>query len=155
MRRVVCGGAAMVGAALLVVVALSAPAAASTGGRQVSAAPRGEIVRYTPVPADGRVSCFGYYGTFLGGSHVMVVDWTTASDECFGIATDRTIWHTWPASGGWKRMGGNGHADEVAGIVDEDPAGTRGVIVHANSNDTDWYQLYALPGGWTGVWSRL
>ena len=152
----------VVAAAFALAAALTAATPAAAQARQASpASTTGSILRFTPVPVGGQVSCYGYYGTFKAGSHVMVVDWTTASDECFGIATDRTIWHTWPNANGWHRLPGDGHADDVTGIMAEvtDPMnlnyGWRGVVVHANTNNTDWYQLYELPGGWTGTWSQL
>jgi hypothetical protein len=118
------------------------------------------IIRVTPVPANGRVSCYGYYGTFKAGTDVIVVDWATASDECFGIATDRTIWHAWPNSGGWKPLPGNGHADHVYRFVEYvNPSSPvyryRAVFVHADSNNTDWYQWYYPNSGWTGGWNLL
>ncbi|GAB1645224.1 hypothetical protein [Krasilnikovia sp. MM14-A1259] len=60
-------------------------------------------------------SCFGYVGTFKGGSSIRSADWNKdgRTDECFGIAPGRTIWHAWPNSGGWKQMPNNGRADEV------------------------------------------
>ncbi|MDQ3785709.1 MAG: hypothetical protein M3422_00510, partial [Actinomycetota bacterium] len=103
----------------------------------------GTITRMTAVPSNGRVSCFGYYGTFKTGTYVMVVDWVTASDECFGIATDRTIWHVWPNSGGWKPMPGGGHADFIYSEIYENvTTGARGVSVFASSNGTYWCQNY-------------
>jgi hypothetical protein len=133
---------AVLGTVVAAVVALTAPATA------------GSVIKYTPVPANGRVSCYGYYGTFLAGSHVMVVDWLHTSDECFGIATDRTIWHAWVNSGGWHRMGGNGHADDVVAIRQERTDGTKGVMVKVASNGSLWQQDY-YPSGWTGVWYKL
>jgi hypothetical protein len=107
------------------------------------------------VPANGRVSCYGYYGTFKVDTYVIVVDWATSGDECFGTSTDRTIWHTWPGAGGWTPMPGNGHADSVIGVPPENDAdSTRGVYVHVISNNSTWLQWYHRPGGWTGVWER-
>ena len=154
LRTVVAAGFALAAAITAVT-----PAAASTGA--VRPASVQASYYFTAVPAGGRVSCYGYYGTFKAGSHVMVVDWATASDECFGIATDRTIWHAWPGANGWHRLPGDGHADDVTGIMAEitDPMnlnyGARGVVVHASTNNTNWYQLYELPGGWTGDWNQL
>ena len=113
--------------------------------------------RMTAVPANGRVSCWGYYGTFKTGTYVLVVDWQTSSDECFGIATDRTIWHVWPNSGGWKPMPGGGHADLTSDLVYEQSDGLRVVPVFATTNGTYWCQnYYPATGydgfGWTGDW---
>jgi hypothetical protein len=112
----------------------------------------GTVTRMTPVPANGRVSCYGYYGTFKTGTYVMVVDWVTSSDECFGIAPDRTIWHAWPNSGGWKRMPGNGHADHMYTGIAEWSDGVRAVPVFVSSNGTYWCQNYYPTTGWTGDW---
>ncbi|TDP97604.1 hypothetical protein [Labedaea rhizosphaerae] len=110
---------------------------------------------FTPVPASQRVACYGYYGTFKAGSSVMVVDWIHTSDECFGISTDRTIWHAWPNSGGWKKLGGGGSADDVAGVVNEQSDGTKGVVVWAASNNSYWAQEYHPVTGWTNSWYRI
>lgn len=113
----------------------------------------GTVTRMTLVPANGRVSCYGYYGTFKPATYVMVVDWVTSSDECFGIATDRTIWHTWPGSGGWTPMPGGGHADLIHTGIVELPDGFRAVSIYAQSNNTYWCQNYEpTKGGWSGDW---
>jgi len=113
----------------------------------------GTITRMTPVPANGRVSCYGYYGTFKVGTEVMVVDWATSSDECFGIATDRTIWHTWPGSGGWTPMPGNGHADYIYDYIVEGSDGFRAISVYIPSAPSYfWCQNYTPATGWTGDW---
>ncbi len=128
------------------------------GATQASAAPagpvnaNGTVTRMTLVPANGRVSCYGYYGTFKPGTYVMVVDWVTSSDECFGITTDRRIWHTWPGSGGWTVLPGNGHADLIHTEIVELTNGNRGVSVFAQSNSTYWCQNYYPSIGWTGDW---
>jgi hypothetical protein len=130
------------------------------GAGPVSAAPEqpmgtnGVITRWTPVPANGKVSCYGYTGTFRAGTHVMVVDWATTRDECFGIATDRTIWHTWPGSGGWTPMPGNGHADyiypDIAEYLDENNDVHRVVVVEIpGAARPFWCQEFYL-GFWQG-----
>ena len=149
------------GFALAAVVSTVTPAAASTGtsvAADVVAQPAStqETAYKTLVPAGGRVSCYGYYGTFLVGSHVMVVDWRYTSDECFGIATDRTIWHTWVGAGGWKRMGGNFHADDIETTLSELTDGSKGVVVWDGTvTHHAWYQRYTPPLGWTGEWTQL
>ncbi|MEV7044556.1 hypothetical protein [Amycolatopsis sp. NPDC051061] len=140
------------------VIISASPAAANASPKASSAAQEPAATtstsyRFTPVPASGRVSCYGYYGTFKQGSYVMVVDWVHTSDECFGISTDRTIWHAWPNSGGWKKMGGNGLADDVAYAVDEGSNGSKGVVVWVASSNKYWVQRYAPPLGWTGEWT--
>jgi hypothetical protein len=61
-------------------------------------------------------SCFGHLGTFKDGSRVLIVDWdgNGTGDECFAIAPNRTIWHAWPASGGWREMPNGGRADDTS-----------------------------------------
>ncbi|MEV4314934.1 hypothetical protein [Actinocrispum sp. NPDC049592] len=115
---------------------------------------RPHILRITPVPDSGRVSCYGYYGTFKPGTDVIVVDWVSSSDECFAIAPNLTIWHTWPGSGGWHQMGGNGHADNTYWYsFKEDPAiKARSVAVFVSSSNTVWCQDYLLPKGWQNEW---
>ncbi|WIX97863.1 hypothetical protein QRX60_27675 [Amycolatopsis mongoliensis] len=146
------------------VIAAATPAAANAAPKvssiaqeaattRVAAAATGTSFHFTAVPAGGRVSCYGYYGTFKEGSYVMVVDWIHTSDECFGISTDRTIWHAWPNSGGWKKMGGNGLADDIAYAVDEGANGSKGVVVWVSSSNKYWVQRYAPPLGWTGEWT--
>jgi hypothetical protein len=165
-QRVVRNGAAAVGIALAMAMVLVAPAAARTNsdaridGGQASAAPAQTmgpawgIIRQTPVPANGRVSCFGYYGTFKVGTDVIVVDWDHTSDECFGIATDRTVWHTWPNSGGWTPMAGGAHADGIYSVGPEDSYGNKSVSVFVNSNSSVWAQDYDYIDGWKGSWYR-
>jgi hypothetical protein len=54
-------------------------------------------------------------GTFRKGTHIALVDWDGENnsppgryhvgyDEEFGIAPDRTIWHSWNGSNGWQEM---------------------------------------------------
>jgi hypothetical protein len=161
--------ATVAGSALVLAMALVTPSQASTDGgarfdtghvataATAPASTNGTVTRTTLVPADGRVSCYGYYGTFKPATYVIVIDWVTASDECFGITADRRIWHTWPGSGGWKVMPGNGHADLVNTAIVELGDGTRGVSVFATTNGTTWCQNYypdnrAGAPGWTGDW---
>ena len=141
---------ALLGTLFSTAPAVAAPArtAASDGTYGTT----GTITRMTPVPANGRVSCWGYYGTFKTGTYVMVVDWVTSSDECFGIAPDRTIWHAWPNSGGWKVMPGGGHADLINAEILERSDGIREVSVFATTNGTYWCQTYFPVTGWTGDW---
>jgi hypothetical protein len=126
---------------------------------QASAQPAGEIgtagtvINMAPVPANGRVNCFGYYGTFRTGTYVMVVDWVTSTQECFGIAPDRTIWHTWPGAGGWKVMPGNGRADHMYTKIREWDNGARTIRVFVASGSY-WCQDYRPGIAWDGDWYR-
>ncbi|GAB2968584.1 hypothetical protein GCM10027184_17060 [Saccharothrix stipae] len=109
----------------------------------------------TPVPANGRVSCYGYYGTFRAGTEVMVVHWATAKSECFGIATDRTIWHAWSGSGGWTPMPGNGHADYILrhGAIEDSEQRTVAVQIPTAPRPY-WCQNYVTSRRvWTGWYS--
>ncbi|WP_461119406.1 hypothetical protein [Saccharothrix stipae] len=114
-----------------------------------------DIDRVTAVPANGRVTCYGYTGTFKVGTNVIVVNWASTSDECFGIATDRTIWHAWPNSDGWHRMPGGGYADSIAYLrflENPDPdIKFRRVVVYTVSSDKFWCQEYVIPR-WDGYW---
>jgi hypothetical protein len=94
-----------------------------------SSSPGAHDVHTTEVAGSGEAStlsynfaCFGYTGTFKDGSEVMIVGWSTTQAECFGVAPDRTVWHVWPASGGWKLMPGNGRADDTGTIWIENTA---------------------------------
>jgi hypothetical protein len=159
-RRTLRNGVAAIGIALTMATSLITPSAAgATSEAERASSAQGEVttnawsVRMTPVPANGRVSCYGYYGTFKTGTDVMVVDWETSSDECFGISTDRTIWHAWPNSGGWKRMPGNGHADYIYPLVVETSTKARVVMVSIPSAPRwRWCQNYTPSTNWTGDW---
>jgi len=72
------------------------------------------FVAVPPASASYTEACF-YNGVFRDGSHVLRVDWNVdgKTDQCFGIAPDRTIWNSWPGSGGWAEMPGEGRADEM------------------------------------------
>jgi hypothetical protein len=113
-----------------------------------------DIDRVTAVPSTGKVSCFGYTGTFKTGTSVVVVNWLSTDDECFGIATDRTIWHAWRDSGGWHKMPGGGYADSIAySLFLENPSTEqREVVVWARSSNTFWCQDFRLDGGWDAFW---
>lgn len=136
-------------------------AAAAAGGARSSGKPaRADMAESTEalsvtfyrVPADGRVNCHGYIGTFKVGSDVMVVDWDTTGVECFGVAPNRTIWHTWAGTGGWKTMPGNGRADDTWGAWENASTGARGVEVYVASGPSIWCQGYSRSGGWAGRW---
>jgi hypothetical protein len=165
-RRAVRNAAAAAGIALTMALALVTPAAADTNGGalvdggRASAAParpastNATILNRQLVTGNGKVNCYNYIGTFKLGTYVVVVDWqASTSDECFGIAPDRTIWHAWPGSGGWKPMPGSGHADYISTIWDN-AAGDRQVGVLVTSNSSLWCQDYSRSGGWAGSWYR-
>lgn len=144
--------AVVAGLALAATMTTALPAAASVAPAAKPAAVQSTDYHFTAVPANHRASCYGYYGTFRGGTFILVVNWVHSSDECFGISTDRTIWHAWPGSGGWKKMAGNGLADDVAYPINEGANGSKGVVVWVDGNRY-LVQRYALPLGWTGEWT--
>ncbi|MCU7728522.1 hypothetical protein ODJ79_32830 [Actinoplanes sp. KI2] len=110
----------------------------------------------SPSPASAAASsfnddCFGYVGTFKGGTQVVWADWNSddITDECFGIAPSRTIWHAWPQSGGWQEMPNHGLADKVDG-AGVDLNGTHKVRVYV-SGSRHYYESELWPGvGWQG-----
>jgi hypothetical protein len=67
-------------------------------------------------------TCFGFTGTFKTGTTVQHADWNwdDKTDECFGIAPDRTIWHAYRTSGGWLKMPHNSRADDTLDTVNTD-----------------------------------
>jgi hypothetical protein len=117
---------------------------------------------FTKVPVSGGVgalsydaSCFGYTGTFKDGSYILYVDWEdagTSTDECFGIAPGRTIWHAWPGSGGWKVMPNNGRADDTW-VPYYSADGRRGVSVYVAASNGTWCSTRNAGPGW-GAWFR-
>jgi len=115
---------------------------------------------FTRVPVSGggigtqdfNASCFGYTGNFKSGSTVLKVDWEdagTGTDECFGIAPGRTIWHAWPGSGGWKEMPNNGRADDT--WLPYYSGGRRGISVLVASSGNIYCSTRNAGPGW-GAW---
>jgi hypothetical protein len=98
-----------------------------------------------------RDECFGYWGTFKDGSRVVWKTWSDGTEECFGIAPDRTIWHAWPNSGGWREMPGNGRADEVY-EVHQYASGDRVVEVFVDSSSTFWCNRNPVGSASWGRW---
>lgn len=122
--------------------------------------PNRQAVKVVPItPADQdfdalsfKADCFGYTGTFRDGSQVLFVDWVTDINECFGIAPNRTIWHTWPGAGHWFEMPGNGRGDNTGTILRESSSGNRVVSVWVNGGSGNWCQNYIGGSGWAGSW---
>jgi len=115
------------------------------------------LVVATPAQATPH-SCFGYTGKFKTGTRIEYADWNNdnVSDECFGIAPARTIWHAWPGSGGWKQMPNNGRADNVVGsfraIVDRSWA--RHVVVRVTGGADYYSRLWENSSAGWGGWTR-
>jgi hypothetical protein len=107
------------------------------------------IFMHRHVPASGHYKCFDSEGTFKSGTDIMWVDWNADGtwDECFGIAPDRTIWHEWRNSGGWREMPNHGHADDMAG-AEIDSAGRHRVTDKVNGHGL--YCSWLTPSGWQG-----
>ncbi|SBT51009.1 hypothetical protein [Micromonospora auratinigra] len=73
---------------------------------------------------------WGRRGTFKCSSHVMLINWWGSGRlEYFGVAPNRTIWHSWSTSG-WVEMPNNGRADDVDGVQTPNST-TRSVWVYA------------------------
>jgi hypothetical protein len=153
----------LVTAAVLVGAMLATGSAAHAAGaadpNAVAGAPVPQVTKVSVSADAGALSfnytCFGYTGTFKTGSTVMLVDWEdagTGTDECFGIAPNRTIWHAWPGSGGWKQMPNNGRADDTwAPYYSSD--GRRGVSVYVSGSSSRWCSTRNFGPGW-GAWFR-
>lgn len=80
-----------------------------------AAAPGDTLVGRYYVNAGSNTECFEKRGEFLAYSHVVKVDWDIDgdTDECFGIAPNRAIYHAWRNSDGWDPMPNGGRADDV------------------------------------------
>jgi len=143
-RLFVLATAAVLGGAL----AGAGPAtAAPAGSGAAGAAPSGDVGPAGGISVlDYDAWCFGYNGTFKSGSVVRAADWTGdgVADECFGIAPNRTVWHAWPGSGGWREMPNGGRADNVAGVLWL--AGRRTVRVYVASPSS--YYCSSLTTSW-------
>jgi hypothetical protein len=88
----------------------------------------------TAAAANFTYKCFTSTGNFKSGSTILWVDWTNNGswDECFGIVPNRTIYHEWPNSGGWKVMPNGGLADDTD-IAFRNSAGQHVVAVWVNN----------------------
>ncbi|MGW6930977.1 hypothetical protein ACWGE0_13005 [Lentzea sp. NPDC054927] len=102
-------------AAVLATLGLAAVPSAGADPTATASATRQQVTGQD-AQAGCSVSRYGYGGTAMCGTHILDVNWNpggTARLESFVISTNRTIWHAWPGSGGWKVMPGNGHADDT------------------------------------------
>jgi hypothetical protein len=95
-------------------------------------------------------SPWGHKGYYMCGTNLYAgkADWNQDGqlDEMFVIAPDRTIWHDWKNSGGWKVMPGNGRADDVTGTNPNDASG-RCVWVYVDGSGTHWKNCF-YSGSW-------
>lgn len=97
---------------VLVLVMLAAVVPGVSASSHAAAAPSG----VSAVSAGFEYYCFNKRGVFKTGTRIALADWNRdgRTDECFGIAPDRRIYHAWPASNGWDPMPNNGLADNMA-----------------------------------------
>ena len=130
---------------VLAAAALVSPASAAADESGLQQASSRKVSTATAAPS-WHYPCFGYEGTFKSGSGVLIAPW----NECFGIAPDRTIWHAWPGSGGWREMPNHGHADYMVYPARIDSAGRRVVAVWVNGYGD--YCSWLMPPwkGWYG-----
>jgi hypothetical protein len=122
------------------IVSILAIAATAVGALLVVAA---------PAQADIRRNCFGYIGNFKSDTRMEYADWNAdgETDECFGIAPDRTIWHAWQNSGGWWEMPNGGLADRVVESY-ASVSGDRVVIVGVAGVGQFYSRLQVGRGSW-------
>jgi hypothetical protein len=140
-------------------LATGSAAHADVTSADAKAAAGAAAAQFTTIPASGDIStldypanCFGYIGNFREGTGILVADWDGVgnADECFGIAPNRTIWHAWAGSGGWKEMPNNGRADYMHSAYTT--GGRAGVRVWVNGIGLYCSTRNAGPG-W-GAWHR-
>jgi hypothetical protein len=114
----------------------------------------GSLAFAAPAAASFDYSCFGKTGTFKTGTDIQKPDWSGDGkyDECFGIAPDRTIWHVYRSSNGWKQMVGNGRADDTLDTVNSG-GGNYYIIVYVANPASHWYNLHSGSDGW-GSWYK-
>jgi hypothetical protein len=138
-------------------VVLGAPVATATespNDGQVHTVTAGENVQGDYGTSSYTKSCFGNTGRFADGSHVLSIDWYYDVPECFGVAPNGTIWHTWQGAAKWYEMRGNGLATDMNALIDWGN-GDRTVQVYVGWASSKYYcQDYNYGSGWTGSWRR-
>jgi hypothetical protein len=98
-------------AAVVVGTGVAVPANAAISGGTALTVQAAEVQRAacpgTPVPPE---DAFDYHnGCKMSNTDLTTCPWP----ENFVVAPDRTIWHVWPGSGGWKEMPNHGLADNT------------------------------------------
>ncbi|MFE0106470.1 hypothetical protein [Streptomyces sp. NPDC059009] len=122
MMKVAAGASAVASLLLASQAAHAAPSRVDTGTR-----PTASRIQAGEDKAHSAEACTNYWtwkspwghtGKFKCGSHVLPADWDNngTTDEYFGIAPDRTIWHDWKNAGRWVEMPNNGRADDTLNI---------------------------------------
>jgi hypothetical protein len=124
------------------------PAHAARSDRAAAQSLQVQPADVRPAACNGQpVEAFDYTGCMKANSHYApCVEWP----EVFVIAPDRTIWHAWPGSGGWKQMHNNGLADDTWACF-TNVYGQHQVEVCLY--DDSMYYSYLVNGVWKG-WNR-
>ncbi|SBT51084.1 hypothetical protein [Micromonospora auratinigra] len=150
-------------AALTLAGALTATAAPATAARSESVQSVATATTALDVQLFKPASCstswtfrdmWGYVGTFKCGSSVMQVDWSGSGRyEYFGVAPDRSIWHSWSSSHGFVRMPNGGRAD-TAHWASATSSGARTVSVHVSGSGYWCATDYAGDSASWNAWRR-
>jgi len=112
------------------------------------------VASQAPADAGARakpVSCYGYTTPSIG-SFLLETRWDDGSEECFTISPTRRILHTWPNSGGWYEMPGNGRADDVVNAWETN--GDRTVEVDVVGSSSNWCNTNPVGSASWGSWRR-
>jgi len=115
----------------------------------------GLVVTGAPASASYQEGCFGQAGIFKDGTVVMHADWNNDgyTDECIGIAPDRTIWHAWRTSQRWEQLGRkDARADCTTGTTGVSYLDLRTVNVAVFGKGT-WSIDFNPDDGW-GAWHK-
>jgi len=128
---------------------------ATASSAEISEDP-GVVATQVTVGPSGKVTCFGFVGTFIVGTHVQHANWDNVGlpDECYGVAPNRTIWHAWPGHT-WEVMPSGGLADNTlpAQLI----GSTRRMVVFvAGPPASHWHIDFPtnVPGASWGRWSQ-
>jgi hypothetical protein len=106
---------------------------------------------------DGTDRCFTYEGVFIPQTRILMPDWDGNGDdvdECFGVAPDRTIWHTWRGAGDWFRVPGDGRADDMIEVFWSPGAGDSeryNIVVYVREPRSHYY-TWREGTKWRGKW---
>ena len=79
-------------------------------------------------------------------------------DEIFAVRVDRTVWHAFPGSHGWRLMPGNKTADDMNNSIADGreawwrTGSTRHLSVWVTGGTGSWCTSGQRGVGWSGVW---
>jgi hypothetical protein len=132
---------------------------------------------YTYLSPGSKTSSFPYgalgdskdVGTFHKGTSIALVDWQGENsspsgryhvgyDDAFGIAPDRTIWHSAYGTNGWQEMMNGSQpafADQMSSAAIQD-GGKHTVVVEVTTGVSSpqlWYSEQNSNGNW-GIWVK-